>query len=66
MRITIPNFLYEETPILAGVCEMINCVLAENPNMSLKEFAKGIDEANKETAKERLEKAIEKQIGGAE
>ena len=63
--ITIPNFLWEETPLLAGVCEMINCALSENPNMSLKEFAKGIDEVNKETARERLERTIERQLGGA-
>ena len=63
-KIVIPNFLREETPILAGVCDVINSALEENPEMSLKEFAKAISEANQEKARERLEKAIERQFMG--
>ncbi len=63
-KIVIPNFLREETPILAGVCDVINVALEQNPEMSLKEFAKAISEANQEKARERLEKAIERQFMG--
>lgn len=63
-KIVIPNFLREETPILAGVCDVINVALEQNPEMSLKEFAKAISEANQEKARERLEQAIERQFMG--
>ena len=66
MRIIIPNFLRRETPILAGVCDMINVALEENPNMSLEEFAKELSAVNQEKARERLEKAIERQFRGVE
>lgn len=65
-KIVIPNFLREETPILAGVCDVINAALEQNPEMRLKEFARAISEANQEKARERLEKAIERQFGGKE
>lgn len=60
--IVIPNFMRDECPILAGVCDVINAALEKNPEMSLKEFAKAISEANQEKARERLEKAIERQF----
>ncbi|MBQ9113878.1 MAG: hypothetical protein IJY05_03040 [Clostridia bacterium] len=62
--ISIPNFMYDEAPILAGVCEIINVALEQNPDMSLAEFARVISEANQEKACERLEKAIERQFKG--
>ena len=62
--ILIPSFMKEETPIAAGFCEIVNAALKENPNMSLAEFAQGLNEVNKERALERLQKAIEKQFKG--
>ena len=61
--ITIPKWLKEETPVIAGFCEMINEALQNRPNLSLAEFAKQIDEANVKESYKRLQAVIAAQFG---
>ena len=42
---------------------MINQALLENPNMSLAEFAEGIEDVHKEERRERLIEAEKRQFG---
>lgn len=65
-RISIPGWLKRESPICAGFCEMINETLKNHPNMSLAEFANGLDEVNKEETYKRIQRAEKKQFGEVE
>lgn len=64
MKITIPQWMKDELPINAGFCELVNMALDENPNMTLAEFAKSLDELNKEETLERVINAELEQLGG--
>lgn len=61
--IQVTELMRKENPITSGVCDLINEKLKICPNMSLADFAKQIDEANKERAKKRLLEAERKQFG---
>ena len=61
--ITVTALMRKEYPITSGVCDLINETLKICPNMSLADFAKQIDESNKERAKKRLLEAEKKQLG---
>ena len=63
-RIEVPNWMKEEAPVNAYVCELINAALDFNENMSLKEFAKTLDIANKQWSYERIKAIIKAQFEG--
>lgn len=66
MKIVIPYWMRQESPICAGFCDVINEALEENPEMSLAEFAANLSQVNIEGSLERLEKAEKQQFGDAE
>lgn len=61
--IQVTELMRKENPITSGVCDLINETLKICPNMSLADFARQIDESNKERAKKRLLEAEKKQLG---
>ena len=63
-KIVIPRWFKRECPILAGVCEMINIALADNPQISLAEFAQELSKANVEKSIERMESVEREQFKG--
>ena len=66
MKIVIPQWLRDESPMCAGFCDVINAALEENPEMSLAEFAANLSQANIEDSLMRLKKAEQKQFANAE
>ena len=61
--ITVTELMRRETPFTAAICDLINETLKNRPNITLADFARQIDEANKERAKKRLLDAERKQFG---
>lgn len=62
--IMIPQWYREENPKLAGMCDLINDVLAVNPNMSLLEFARVLNQNHVEQSYKRIQEAERKQFEG--
>ena len=60
--ITVTNIYRKKYPVLSGVCEMINETLADNPNITLAEFAKILDKDVFEKTSELLTEIIKKQM----
>lgn len=63
-RIEVPNWMKEEAPVNAYVCELVNTALAHNPKMTLAEFATMLDMANKQWSYERMTEIVQKQFEG--
>ena len=63
MKIVIPWWLKDESPTVAGFCELINDTLQICPNMSLAEFAEQIHKANVEDTYKRVQGAEKRQFG---
>lgn len=61
--IVIPQWYREENPKLAGMCDIINDALEANPNMSLLEFAKVLNQNHVEQSYKRLQMIVSKQFG---
>lgn len=61
--ISISEEMRIKHPFTTGFCEVINQALLENPNMSLAEFAEGVEEVHKEERRERLIEAEKRQFG---
>ena len=60
------NWMERETISLADLCDTINTALANNPKMSLADFAKNLDKGCKAETLRRLE-AVEREqfsVGG--
>lgn len=53
-QIRVPDWMKREKPSTAEFCELINFALQGNPNMSLAEFAKTLDEENVRATYERI------------
>lgn len=60
--IIIPGFMEEGNSAYAEVCNIINEELQENPNMSLADFAKKLNDMNVLIAYERIKKAVNAQF----
>lgn len=63
-KIIIPVWLEEGNPQSAKWCEVINDALQKRPNMSLAQFAEGIDRTVKETSLKRVQEAEKRQFDG--
>ena len=61
--ISISEEMRIKRPFTTEFCEVINQALSENPNMSLAEFAEGIEEVHKEERRDRLIEAEKRQFG---
>lgn len=62
-RIVVPEWMREETPLVAQFCELVNYALEGNPDMSLATFAEILHGENVRVSLERLEAIEAKQFG---
>ena len=62
-RISVPEWMKQETPVTAQFCELVNFALETNPTMSLAAFAEILHEENVRATVERLEAVEAKQFG---
>lgn len=60
--IEVPNWMKEEEPVSAYVCELINAALACDPKMTLQTFAETLDMANKKWSYERIKEIVSQQF----
>ena len=61
-KVTIPQWMQDEYGTTAGLCEYINDMLKNNPNMSLKDFAGELNETIAQLTLERVKTAEKKQF----
>lgn len=61
--IVVPKWYRMENPALAGMCDLINFSLELNPNMSLAEFAKVLNDNHVQRSYERMDKIVKRQFG---
>lgn len=56
----------KRTPTVTAFLELINYALEKRPNMTLAEFAREINEVEKEKALERIQRAEKRQYGSVD
>lgn len=62
--IEIPKWMETEAVATVRMCELVNSVLQESPEMTLQEFANLMDKLNKQASYEWIKEAINKQFEG--
>ena len=62
-HISVPQWMKQETPLIAQFCELVNFALESDPTMSLAAFAKILHGENVRATDKRLEAVEERQFG---
>ena len=61
-KILIPDWLRKEFPSVAVICEVMNEALKEHPDMSLAEFAEGLNDTHIRETYRRVSEAVKRQF----